>query len=198
MKFFALLCLVAAMAASAAPADQYFGKLKMSSLRIRDETFSIRKRYEGHRLLPEEAVHLALLTENAFDDWDRRYPHDDWLASSAYNLAKLYEELPGITAQQHAEHLLRLIDDTFGKTRYGHLSRLDLERGISLRPDPAWAAALRATRSITPSPSPTAAPSTLPSPTGSASPRTSPSASPSASPSSTPKEMTSAATKPRF
>ena len=68
-------------AVTMAPADRYFGKLKMSALRVRYETMQLKKRYETHELSGDQTIHLLALTEDAFDDWSRLYPKDPWLAS---------------------------------------------------------------------------------------------------------------------
>lgn len=167
------------LAATSAPVDQYFGKLKMSALRIRYEVVSIRDRYETHKILPEDALHLALLTEDAFDDWARKYPKDSWLASTAYTFAKVYAEMPGTTARNHAVALFTFVKSNFPNTRYASESRDALHRGVAVRPDPAWAAQRRAEQAAhTPSPSPAASPS----PSGAASPAASATASPAPSP----------------
>ena len=166
----AIAAVFAIAAASGAPTDEYFGKLKMSSLRIRYEIVSIRDRYETHKLLPGQAQHLALLTEDAFWDWARKYPKDDWLASTAYLFAKLYEEMPGTLARDRAVALLTWTKSRFPATKYAAQSRNDLHRGVPVRPVPAWAA-------VTPSPAPTA--------TASAAASASPSSSPSPKPSQT-------------
>ncbi|MBV8333524.1 MAG: hypothetical protein JO192_12360 [Candidatus Eremiobacteraeota bacterium] len=167
------LALAVAVASSGAPSDQYFGSLKMSALRIRYEIGSIRDRYETHKLLPEEAMHLAVLVQNAFGDWAKKYPKDDWLPSTGYNFAKLYEELPGNDARDRAVALLIYVKSNFPATKYAASSRNDLHRGLAVRPDPAWAVELRASKAA-PSPSPA---STAPSTAPSASPAPSPTAS---------------------
>ena len=163
MKLVALVALLVAAAAGMsgnAPADRYFGKLKMSALRIRYEVMQLRPRYETHKLLPEEAEHLALLDEDAFYDWAIRYPHDAWLASTAYLLAEYYEELPGSTARSHAVHMLTFVKTRFPTTVYGKEAAASLHRGIPVRGDPAWAGDMRASRMASPTPS--ALPQTLP------------------------------------
>ena len=72
------------LASTSAPADQYFGRLKMSALRIRYETMQLKKRFENHDLLPDQTLHLVLFTQDAFDEWARLYPKDpvarfDWI-----------------------------------------------------------------------------------------------------------------------
>lgn len=177
MRTLALLSAAVLLAATSAPVDQYFGKLKMSALRIRYEIVSIRDRYETHKMLPEEAMHLALLTEDAFDDWARKYPKDSWLASTGYMFAKVYAELPGASARDHAVGLFTFVKSHFPKTRYATESLDALHRGVPVRSDPAWAVQRRAEAARTASPSPP------PSPAASGSASAAPSASPSPTPS---------------
>lgn len=159
MRTPAIFAAAVLLAATSAPVDQYFGKLKMSALRIRYEIVSIRDRYETHKMLPEEALHLALLTEDAFDDWARKYPKDSWLASTGYMFAKVYAEMPGTTARGHAVTLYTFVKSHFPNTRYANESRDALHRGVPVRPDPAWAAQRRAEAARTPSPSSSPSPS---------------------------------------
>lgn len=157
---------MAELGATTAPADQYFGKLKMSALRVRYETMQLKKRYETHQLLPDQTLHLLLLTEDAFHDWARRYPADPWIPSTAYAMAQLYEELPGATARDRALGLLAYVKSNFPKTFYGRESRDQLHRGIAVKPQPAWAQASPPAATATPAPA-SAAPrvaSPLPSP----------------------------------
>ena len=180
----------AALAATTAPADQYFGQFKMSALRIRYETMQVKAHYESRKLLPEDAEHLAELTQRAFEDWARRYPHDPWLPSSADLLAKLYEELPGTSARDRALGLLHFIASSFARTSYGAQSRAALRNGLPVRPDPAWAAAIRRARAPTPTPAPKAPPSApgspAPSPTRSGAASATPGSTASPTPGSTP------------
>lgn len=174
MKLVALLTLLIASAqgvSGEAPADRYFGKLKMSALRIRYEIMQLRPRYETHKLLPEETLHLAELDEDAFYAWAASYPHDAWLASTGYLLAQLYEELPGPQARDHAVRSLTYVESHFPHTTYGKEAAAALHHGVPVRPDPAWAAAMRAAKaSLAPSPRP----STSVSPSPAASPTASP------------------------
>ena len=80
----------------------------MSALRIRYETMQLKHRYETHELLPDQALHLLLLTEDAFHDWARRYPKDAWLPSTGYALAQLYAELPGSVPRDRSVALFKI------------------------------------------------------------------------------------------
>jgi hypothetical protein len=177
MKILAVLLLVLTLGASSdAPADQYFGRLKMSSLRIRYEIMQLRPRYETHALLPEEASHLLVLDEDAFYAWAAAYPKDAWLASTGYLLAQLFAELPGSDARDRAVRAYTYVKVHFPATTYGKQSAAVLHRGVAVRPDPAWAAAVRAARAATPSPSPSPSTTASPShaPVGSPAPSASP------------------------
>ncbi len=178
MKLFALIAMLLASTQAAsvdAPADRYFGELKMSALRIRYEIMQLRPRYETHKLLPEDTLHLAALDEDAFYAWAGSYPRDTWLASTGYLLAQLYEELPGPDARNRAVRALTYVNAHFPKTTYGKEAAAALHRGVPVRPDPAWAAAMRAAKASTPVPSPRG--SISPSPRGSIAPSPQPSPS---------------------
>jgi hypothetical protein len=177
VKSIALIASILATVASVsvnAPADRYFGRLNMSALRIRYEILQLRPRYETHKLLPEEAEHLAVLDEDAFYSWAKSYPHDVWLASTAYLLAQFYEELPGSGARIRAVRALSYVTSRFPRTTYAKAAAVALHRGIPIRPDPSWAIERRAARA-----SPTPSPSARPSPYPSSAPSPSPSPNPS-------------------
>ena len=129
----------------------------MSALRIRYETMQLKTRYELHQVTPAEAIHLLLLTEDAFHQWASAYPNDPWLASTGYAMAQLYEELPGASARDHAVALLIYVKASFPASRYAGTSRDQLHRGVAIKPEPAWAAALPpANSTASPLPSATA------------------------------------------
>ncbi len=166
LLYVGLLVLLAQASSGNAPGDAYFGKLKMSALRIRYETMQLKKRYETHQLLPEQAEHLLQLTDDAFIEWARRYPKDAWLPSTGYSIAQLYEELPGTAAQARAIALLSYVSSKFPQSQYAQKSRSQLHRGVSAKPYPAWAGSTPAPApTVAPSPTPTPIPSPLPSAT---------------------------------
>jgi hypothetical protein len=160
--------MVAQIAATSAPGDRYFGKLRMSTLRIRYETMQLKKRYETHELLPEDTEHLLRLTDDAFREWARRYPRDAWLPSTGLLLAQLYKELPGNAARDRAIELFVYVKSTFPASPYARMARDQLHRGVPAEPYPAWANAKR-TPAASPASSivPSIAPSVSPSPTAS-------------------------------
>ena len=62
-----------------APADEYFGQLRMSVLGIRNELNTLERRAtSGDRNVASMSGKLALV-DDAMRDWRRRYPRDTWL-----------------------------------------------------------------------------------------------------------------------
>ena len=96
-----------------APADEYFGRSKMSILeinnRLRECTFRAQHGVRAGVILGD-----ARRTEDAMTDWGRKYPADPWLAHYWWRLASLYSLMPSSTA--HARATIALVQFR----RYGH------------------------------------------------------------------------------
>ncbi|MGB8267522.1 MAG: hypothetical protein WCE44_14430 [Candidatus Velthaea sp.] len=87
---------------SLAPADQYFGRMKMSILGIRNtiHDMDVRASYQA----PSDVQYIynkLLLVEDALHDWQAKYPHDTWIPKMTYGLAMVYKKLPLDDAQVH-------------------------------------------------------------------------------------------------
>ena len=76
-----------------APADRYFGRMKMSILGVRNSLKDLSDRADAH---PEDAEHIfdkTVLVEDALRDWAHQYPRDPWLPKYTFALAQLYGKL---------------------------------------------------------------------------------------------------------
>src|ERR1700684_3329997 len=117
---FALLlsvsCVAPVMAtttADLAPADRYFGHLKMSILGVRNSIKDLAARADAH---PEDAEHVfdkAVLVEDALRDWHAHFPRDPWIPRYAYSLAQLYGKLDGDDARVRHNDTLDWLIATF-------------------------------------------------------------------------------------
>jgi hypothetical protein len=109
-----------------APADEYFGPTHMSILGIRNSIKDTNQwavgagEETGHNLL-----HMLLLTEQAFHDWQRKYPHDTWIPTNGYEMvddfAKLDAETPNENPHVAAIHGIDLgnwLDSTYPGNQY--------------------------------------------------------------------------------
>ena len=72
-----------------APADEYFGRLKMSVLGIRNELVTLERRIEsGDRNVAAMSGKLAMV-DDAMRDWRAHYPRDTWLPRYEAQRARL-------------------------------------------------------------------------------------------------------------
>ena len=89
-----------------APADEYFGPLKMSVLGIRNAL-----RSEAGRLAspapPEAAAAYAHanLVERSVQDWEAKYPADRWLPRTIFVLQRLYVQIPHAESRRRAHEV---------------------------------------------------------------------------------------------
>lgn len=135
-----------------APADVYFGPFKYSALSLRSKIGALGRAYRERWEDDASLVHDADMLKTAYDDWARRYPHDRWLAPTAFHLAQLYGEIQSDAARSRAKALYAYVAQTFPNTKEGHLSRLRLQQGFPpFRPESPV--------SPTPNPYPSASPS---------------------------------------
>lgn len=76
-----------------APADEYFGPLKLSILGIRNTIHDLGARYDVNHDIGHQTFTSAQLTERAIHDWEHRYPHDGQVPKAIYLLQRLYTKV---------------------------------------------------------------------------------------------------------
>jgi hypothetical protein len=113
-----------------APADEYFGRFKMSPLSIRSRLDSLARRYHERSIDDADLLHDAGLAEVSIRAWREGYPSDAWLPSTAFRLEQLYQAVQTETARVRAHDMLLFVVRYFGSTSYGRISRVRLARGF--------------------------------------------------------------------
>ena len=87
-----------------APADEYFGRLKMSILGIRNTIRDMGLKADAD---PEHASDRVLgsmnLCEDAMHDWEKKYPHDSWIPAAIFSLERLYAKIDSDAARAKAK-----------------------------------------------------------------------------------------------
>lgn len=116
-----------------APADEYFGRLKMSILGIRNQLRDLGLRLQYAPSRGEDVLGSASMVEDAMHDWEHKYPADPWLPKSVYDLATLYSRVHTPHGHQRAAHAFRWLLARYGRTPYGHLARLQIRPQVGLR-----------------------------------------------------------------
>lgn len=119
-----------------APADEYFGRLKMSILGVRSKVKDLGLDADTHPEHDAAILSTALFVEDAMRDWSKKYPYDHWLPRYAFALEVMYEHIPGGEAAKRAHRQLNYITAFFPQTVYGKVGRAKLADGIPT-PDPS-------------------------------------------------------------
>ncbi|HET9097601.1 MAG TPA: hypothetical protein VFN37_13150 [Candidatus Baltobacteraceae bacterium] len=101
-----------------APADEYFGRQKLSPISIRHMVYSLKDELYHARRRSDAIEHDAGIVDDALQDWSSRFPRDSWLPSTFWNLAQLYASLPGVDARTRALGILQQLRDRFPETPY--------------------------------------------------------------------------------
>ena len=123
-----------------APADEYFGKLKMSILGIRNtiKDQGLKVDYE-----PEKASSTAgaiALTEDAIHDWQRKYPCDGWLPGTLYALQHFYGKIHTDDGVKHVHATFAWLRHDFPRSRFVQIARREDGQASAAPPGPPVAA----------------------------------------------------------
>jgi hypothetical protein len=79
-----------------APADEYFGRLRMSPLEITNRINDAERHGASYRGLVN--------TQNAIEDWTAKYPGDPWIAPREYRMSRLFAHLHSADGNAEAGH----------------------------------------------------------------------------------------------
>ena len=88
-----------------APADEYFGRMKMSILGIRNALRDETAKVTGDPRHASAQLASCRWVEDAIEDWGRKYPHDTWLPTSIASLERVYVSIHTTRARTEAARL---------------------------------------------------------------------------------------------
>ena len=112
-----------------APADEYFGRTKMSILeignRLREMSFRA-----ARQIAPQNVLHDGVMTEDALSDWERKYPADPWLAKDLAQLVHVYSELSNPAASRRMHACLTWLERRYASRR-GLIAAARVEAAIA-------------------------------------------------------------------
>ncbi|HEY9085836.1 MAG TPA: hypothetical protein VIN40_07885 [Candidatus Tyrphobacter sp.] len=92
--------------AGLAPADEYFGRMKMSILGIRNGLQTEYLRIAGNPRRASSQLAACHWLENAIEDWGSKYPRDTWLPHMALALEGLYDRVRTPSGRARLTHLI--------------------------------------------------------------------------------------------
>ena len=126
-----------------APADEYFGRLKMSVLGIANVIKDMRLRVEADADKTPTIFGSLAMVEDAIRDWERKYPHDTWIAKDLLALEMTYLTAPGDRAHVLAVQTEAWLHRDYPKTVYARQAHVALTKPIvTARVAPAAAPAV--------------------------------------------------------
>jgi hypothetical protein len=187
-----------------APADEYFGRLQMSILGVRNKVKDLGLDADTHPEHDKAILGNAIWVEDAMRDWAKKYPFDKWLPRYAYALEQMYERIPGDDAHRRALKQISYLTAYFPQTVYGKVGRAKLAMGVPT-PDPSVPPVIVETDlerlalldgKVTPTIPPAPTPKPAPSPAPSAAITTEPVAQPATEPTTAPIPAASATPAP--
>jgi hypothetical protein len=117
-----------------APADEYFGRQKISTLGIDNMIRDTTQRENFDPSLAYRLVGALSTAEDALEDWAAKYPHDSWIPKRAYLMSHLFWRMHTPEANAMANRCRTLLFKQFSHTRYAVLARVETPAMIA--PDP--------------------------------------------------------------
>jgi hypothetical protein len=148
---------------NSAPADEYFGRMKMSYLGM-NNTFRDAAISSGEHTTDPVIINKVMLAEDALEAWARKYPRDPQLARTYFLAAQVERKIWIKANQDRAWIYLNRVIEQFPASFFGKFLKRDLAVGF--------------TQHYYASPAPCATPSPLPDAVASDAPASSSSPSP--------------------
>ena len=109
-----------------APADEYFGRMKMSILGIRNQLHDLDLRLHYTPEKSEDVMGSAAFVEDALHDWEHKYPRDPWLAKDVYLLEQLYSRCPTEHGRRSTARAAHWLLARYAKTWYGKQAKTQI------------------------------------------------------------------------
>jgi hypothetical protein len=121
-----------------APADEYFGRLKLSILGIRNTIKDMGLKADAD---PSRAVAVVMgsvgLTEDALRDWEKKYPHDTWIPPAMLSLERLYAKVDSDDARARAKAIMVWLVHDYPQSAPGKVGRKELASNlVGVKPAP--------------------------------------------------------------
>jgi hypothetical protein len=118
-----------AVAIKVAPADEYFGRLKMSILGIANTIKDQSLAYDRRPDQLQAELHAVSFAEDAIRDWEHKYPQDPWIAKSLFALERFYNKIPTDECRADAMATMRWLVRDFPHTWYGRTGKEEIAEG---------------------------------------------------------------------
>jgi hypothetical protein len=121
-----------------APADEYFGRLKLSILGIRNTIKDMGLKADAD---PSRAVNAVMgsvgLTEDAMRDWEKKYPKDSWIPATIFSLERLYAKVDSDDARARAKLAMAWLVHDYPASAPAKIGKKELAQNlVGVKPAP--------------------------------------------------------------
>ena len=125
-----------------APADEYFGRLKMSILGIRNTIKDDGLKVDADPTQAPGVISSVAMTEDALHDWEAKYPRDTWLPHSLWTLERLYAKIDSDAARAKAKATMMWLVHDYPNSPQGKVGKTELAANkVGVKPEVATASA---------------------------------------------------------
>jgi hypothetical protein len=109
-----------------APADEYFGKLKMSILGIRNTIKDVGANIDIDASRAPGLMGKCDFAEDAIHDWERHYPTDTWLPKTIFSLERMYAKIDSDDGRRRSMAAMTWLVHDYPQTWYGRTGRKEI------------------------------------------------------------------------
>lgn len=119
-----------------APADEYFGRLKLSILGIRNTIRDLGYK-AGDPTQAQSLVATISFTEDAMHDWETKYPQDSWIPGALFNLERLYAKIDSDQARAKAKAVMLWLVHDYPRSAFAITCKKELAANqVGVKPPP--------------------------------------------------------------
>lgn len=109
-----------------APADEYFGRMKLSILGIGNIMHDTKLREAYDPVHASDNYNKLASAEDALEDWAAKYPQDTWLPGKAYYMSHEFWAMNTPDADRAAERCRALLLSRFAESKYSSRARSEV------------------------------------------------------------------------
>ena len=153
---------VAAAKCKVAPADEYFGKLKMSILGIRNTIKDQGLKIDVDPSKAPTTLNAIALTEDAVRDWQKKYRCDSWIPGTIYALEHFYLKIHTDDGVKHVHAAFAWLRHDYPKSRFVAIALRENRQASALPPTATVSDSSAASLGPSPAPTNSAAPAINP------------------------------------
>jgi hypothetical protein len=125
-----------------APADEYFGKMKMSILGIGNVIKDDGLKIDVDATQADRVGNSIALAVDAVHDWERKYPQDTWVPRILFRLERLYAKIDSDAARAKAKATMMWLVHDYPNSPQGKVGKTELAANkVGVKPEVATASA---------------------------------------------------------